>query len=121
MSAAFDVRAAENKIIPPFETVAVSIKLKCHLPDGYFMLLLGRSGLALTKKLTAVPGVIDSDYRDDIKAMLRNGSSQAFSVVKGQRVAQALLLPTYDVQWTAVPELDPAECVHRGFGSTGQH
>ena len=85
------------------------------------MLLLGRSGLAVTKKITAVPGVIDCDYRQDVKAVLKNGSSEAFPIVKGQRVAQALLLPTYDVQWTAVPELDPALCEHRGFGSTGQH
>ena len=118
LSAAYDLRAAKNVNIPPYSTVKVPLNLKVHIPDGYFMLLLSRSGLA-TKGILTMNGVIDADYIDEIHSVVQNTTGTTFTVTKGARISQALLLPTYDVHWASTPTLEPARIVHHGFGSTG--
>ena len=66
------------------------------VPKGYPLLLKSRSGLAL-KEITTVGGVIDSDYRGPIKALLHNSTSKPFRIKKGQRVSQAIFLKHIDV------------------------
>ena len=104
--------------LPPHQTTRVPLKLKVQIPAGYFMLLLSRSGLSL-KGVDTQAGVIDGDFRSPVSALLHNSTDEVFRVTKGARVCQALLLPTQDVEWKEVPELDPPDCHHAGFGSTG--
>ena len=88
------------------------------------MYLISRSGLA-AKGITIQGGVIDPDYRQEVKAIVRNSTSQPFKVQSGQRIAQAIFLPIVKAKFNLIAELDPeddpitGEPTHLGFGSTG--
>ena len=116
-SAAWDLWAAKTVTVTPGETVRVPIKLRLAIPEGYWLLLLGRSGLA-EKGITVSGGVIDADYRGQIQCLLSNKSAEPFKVQKGQRVCQAVLLPRLDAKFTRVETLPEPETSHPGFGST---
>ena len=80
---------------------------------------MSRSGLAL-KGITTVGGVIDSDYRGEIKALLHNSTSNPFKIKKGQRVTQGLFLKHQDVIFEANDDENLwNDLSHHGFGSTG--
>ena len=117
-SAAWDLWAAAPVTIPQGGTAKVPLKLKLAIPEGYWLLLLGRSGLA-SKGITVQGGVIDGDFREEIKCLLSNQSGETFKVQRGQRVCQAVLLPRLDAKFTRVDTLPEPETSHQGFGSTG--
>ena len=117
-AAAYDVWAHKAMRIPPGKTVRIPLNLKCAIPPGYFCLLLSRSGLA-ARGVLVVGGVIDSDYRGSVDALLYNTTETVFNVQKGQRIAQAVYLPVVDVVFEQQDAL-PATLRHTdGFGSTG--
>ena len=119
LSAAYDLRASKNTLIPAGQTVRVPLQLKLALPQGHFMLLLSRSGLAAKNGLFCQGGVIDGDYRSELCAIIYNSSREDFLVKRGQRITQAVLLPTYNVSWKEVDNLPSPEDSHLGWGSTG--
>ena len=119
LSAAYDLRASKNTLIPAGQTVRVPLQLKLALPPGHFMLLLSRSGLASKNGLFCQGGVIDGDYRSELCAIIYNSSREDFLVKRGQRITQAILLPTYNVSWKEVDNLPSPEGSHLGWGSTG--
>ena len=119
MSACYDLQSAKKINIPGKSTAKVDLRLRVAIPAGFMMLLLGRSGLSL-KNISLRGGVIDADFRSSIQAILFNGNEEDFLINKGQRVCQALLLPTLNVDWKEVDHLPPPPTQHSGFGSTGQ-
>lgn len=74
--AGMDIRAAENKIILPGQTVVIPTGLKVVIPEGYELQIRPRSGLSLNTPLRIVnsPGTIDSGYRDEVGVILSNTS-----------------------------------------------
>ena len=117
-SAAYDVKAHHALVIPPNSTGLVSLNLKVSLPSDHFMLLLSRSGLAL-KGITVEGGVIDPDYHQEVKAIIRNSTPVPFKIQKGQRIAQAIFLPLVKAKFNLVEHLEDEDHGHDGFGSTG--
>ena len=117
-SAAYDVKAHHALVIPPNSTGLVSLNLKVSLPSDHFMLLLSRSGLAL-KGITVEGGVIDPDYHQEVKTIIRNNTSVPFKIQKGQRIAQAVFLPIVKANFNLVEHLEDEDQHHDGFGSTG--
>ena len=123
-SAAYDVKAHGTVVIPPNGTGLVPLNLTLAIPEDHFMYLISRSGLA-AKGITIQGGVIDPDYRQEVKAIVRNSTSQPFKVQSGQRIAQAIFLPIVKAKFNLIAELDPeddpitGEPTHLGFGSTG--
>ena len=125
-SAGMDVRAAvpeddpillqagERAMIPPGLSVAI--------PQGYEIQVRPRSGLAAKHGLTCLntPGTIDSDYRGEIKVILVNLGQSAFTINRGERIAQLVLAPVIQLAWEEVDELDETERGEGGFGSTGK-
>ena len=89
------------------------------IPPGYFLLLLSRSGLAC-KGIVTLAGVIDSDYRGPVCALLANSSDENFILKKGQRCCQGVFLPTNDVCFEKKEKLDDTVRGIDGFGSTGE-
>ena len=69
--------------------------------------------------LTAVIGVIDSDYRGEIMVALYNHSNQAVTIAKGDRVAQLVIAPYIKANFQEVDELEDTVRGEGGFGSTG--
>lgn len=122
-SAAFDLYSTDRVEIEPGHMKAVSTGIAVELMRGYAMFIYSRSGHALKNfvNLQNCVGVIDSDYRGEIKVMLKNNSiSQSFYVDKGDRIAQAVIQQIPDFAFIEVPELADTQRGTNGFGSTGK-
>ena len=117
-SAAYDCWAAVTKEIPPRTTVRIPLRLRVAIPTGFFLLLLSRSGLA-SRGVTAEAGVIDSDYRGSVEAVLHNSNDKAFLVQRGQRICQGIFLQRLDAVFRRVEDLPAPDVAHHGFGSSG--
>jgi dUTP pyrophosphatase len=96
--------------------------VRVAIPDGYALLILPRSGLAMRFNVTVAnsPGLIDSDYRGEIGVLLANHSAESFTVRRGDRIAQAVLIPVTRIQWNEGETLDDTARGAGGFGSTGK-
>ena len=118
-SAAYDVKAHQTIVVPPNSTGVVPLNLRLATPNDHFLYLMSRSGLAV-KGITIEGGVIDPDYHQEVKAIIRNTTSHPFKVQKGQRIAQAIFLPIVKAKFNLVDTLsNEDEPSHQGFGSTG--
>lgn len=96
--------------------------IQVEIPQGYFGAVFARSGLSTKQGLRPANcvGVIDSDYRGEIKIPLYNDSGSTREVHCGDRVAQMVILPYAKVELEEVDELDNTERGTGGFGSTGE-
>ena len=125
-SAGMDVRAAvpdgEPMVLAPGARAMVPTGLSVAIPQGYEIQVRPRSGLAAKHGLTCLntPGTIDSDYRGEIKVILINLGQEAFTIQRGERIAQLVLAPVTRLAWQAVDSLDETERGAGGFGSTGR-
>ncbi len=120
-AAGMDVVSAEDVTIQPGARHAVATGLAMAIPLGFEIQVRPRSGLALKHGITVpnTPGTIDSDYRGELKVILINHGIEAFSIVRGDRVAQLVLAPVTQARWDEVAELDDTARGAGGFGSTG--
>lgn len=124
-SACFDLCAnsLETDIeVKPHETVMIGTGLCFEIPKGYVGLVFSRSGISSKRGLGIVNkvGVIDSDYRGEVNVGLLNHGTQTQTVIKGERVAQMMILPLPKVNLIEVDELSETERGTGGFGSTGR-
>jgi dUTP pyrophosphatase len=92
-----------------------------ELPPGFEAQLRPRSGLALKLGVTILnsPGTIDADYRGEVKVLLVNLGSEAFTVRRGMRIAQLVVARVEHVRIEPVSELGGTSRGVGGFGSTG--
>ena len=122
-SAAVDLLAAvtEDVVLTPGARTLIPTGLAIALPDGYEAQVRPRSGLALKNGITLLntPGTIDADYRGEIGIILTNLGQEDFTVERGMRIAQMLIVPVTRLTWNAVSSLDKSERGSGGFGSTG--
>ena len=117
-AAGLDLHAAETVCIEPgrHETVRAGVALA--IPTGHVGLIFDRSSVA-KEGLHTMAGVIDSDYRGEIKVMLLNTMPFPFLMRYGDRIAQLLIIPCLQHTVLEVNELDETERGSGGFGSTG--
>lgn len=122
-SAGGDLYSAEENqvIIAPNQTVLIGTGLAVEIPDGYVGLVYARSGLATKSGLAPANkvGVIDSDYRGEIKVALHNHSNEIRTVSQGERIAQMVIAPYLKVEYEEVDDLSDTARGSGGFGSTG--
>lgn len=137
-SAAFDIRAVitEGEIISidkhtnvknfavilyPEKQINISTGLYVAIPKGCAMLISGRSGNAMRYGISVTQGygVIDSDYRGEIKVFLTNHGDKPFAIANGDRIAQGIITPYIKAEWEEVTTLDETERGAGGFGHTG--
>lgn len=93
------------------------------VPGGCAAFVLPRSGLALKHGVTLVnaPGLIDPQYRGELKVlMLNTDPSEKYEVCAGDRIAQLVIQAVAYVEWEVVEELDNTKRDQYGFGSTGR-
>ena len=112
----------ESLTIAAGETVLVSTGLSVEIPEGYVGLIYARSGLATKKGLAPANkvGVIDSDYRGEIKVALYNQSSIPQTISAGERIAQLVIAPYLSAVFEEADELSDTLRGAGGFGSTGR-
>ena len=103
------------------ETAIVHTGLAAEIPAGYVGLICARSGLASKKGLAPANkvGVIDSDYRGELRVALHNHSQYECSIEPGERVAQLVILPYAAAQFEEAESLSGTDRGAGGFGSTG--
>lgn len=95
--------------------------LRMAIADGYEVQIRPRSGLALKHGISIVnaPGTIDSDYRGPVGVILINLGEHDFTVTHGMRIAQMVVAPVVQAQFTVADALDDTPRGADGFGSTG--
>lgn len=123
-SAGYDLCAClkEEQVILPGETVMIGTGIAIGIPSpDCAAFLYARSGLASKNGIAPANcvGVVDSDYRGEIKVPLRNWGSQLFVVHHGDRIAQMVLAPVYLPVLEEVSQLDGTKRGQGGFGSSG--
>ena len=108
-------------VIKPHETVLIPTGIALELPEGLAGLIYARSGLATKKGLAPANkvGVVDCDYRGEVKVSLHNHSEIAQTVAVGERVAQLVITPYITAEFVTVDELSETVRGAGGFGSTG--
>ena len=92
-----------------------------EIPSGYYAAIYARSGIASKRNLRPANcvGVIDSDYRGEIKVPLFNDSNENQIIENKERVAQMVIMPYLNVTFNEVENLSESNRDKGGFGSTG--
>lgn len=111
----------EDVTIAPHATVLIPTGIAMELPIGYAGLIYARSGLATKKGLAPANkvGVVDCDYRGEVKVALHNHGEQAQTVACGERIAQMVIAPYLTAAFVECEELSQTVRGEGGFGSTG--
>jgi dUTP pyrophosphatase len=106
----------------PGTVSAIPCGFAMALPSGYEAQIRPRSGLAAKNGISLVntPGTIDPDYRGEVKVLLINHGKDPFTVTRGMRIAQMVVLPVPRVEWMISDKLPETKRGAGGFGHTGQ-
>lgn len=106
----------------PHTTAMIPTGLAMEIPEGYFGGVFARSGLASKESLRPANcvGVVDADYRGEVKVALHNDGDVVRVITPGQKVAQLVVVPFLSVEFDEVAELSETVRGAGGFGSTGK-
>lgn len=109
--------------IAPHVTAMIGTGLALAIPAGYFGGVFARSGLASKQGLRPANcvGVIDADYRGELRVFLQNNGTETQTVENGERIAQLVITPCLDIEIEETDELSETLRGAAGFGSTGTH
>jgi dUTP pyrophosphatase len=123
-SAGMDLYAAvhEDVVMAPKGIHLVPTGYRIELPEGYEAQIRPRSGLALKNNIGILnsPGTIDSDYRGEIKVILKNFGDEKFIIKRGDRIAQMIIAPYIRISWDEVESIDDTYRGSGGFGHSGK-
>ena len=123
-SAGADLYCAEEHEISVCsgQKCSIGTGISMEIPEGYVGLVFARSGLACKNglRLCNSVGVIDADYRGEIKVVLHNDSEYVREIKPGERVAQMIVMPYPKVSFIEVEELSDTVRGASGFGGTGR-
>ena len=117
-AAGYDICSNEDTLVPAGKNCLVSTGLSMQCPYGTYARVAPRSGLAV-KGIHVGAGVIDRDYRGEVKVLLTNLSDGDFTISKGDRIAQIVLEKIDTPEPTVVESLEDTTRGDGGFGSTG--
>ncbi len=126
-AAGADLRASldskDQLVIKPGQRVLIPTGLAFEIEPGYEVQVRPRSGLSLKSNLLVVnsPGTIDADYRGEVKIIMGNFGTEDTIINHGDRVAQMVLAPIHQAQFSVVDSLSDTERGTGGFGSTGKN
>ncbi|UTP39587.1 dUTP diphosphatase [Phenylobacterium sp. LH3H17] len=124
-AAGMDLRAAVPEdapvVLAPGARFPVPTGLAFAIPSGFEGQVRPRSGLALKSGITCLnsPGTVDADYRGEVKVILINHGGEAFTIRRGDRIAQMIIAPVIQAVLAEVADLDDTVRGAGGFGSTG--
>jgi dUTP pyrophosphatase len=120
--AGYDLSCLESFVLRPGERRMVPTGVAIALPQGVAGLVTPRSGLAHRYGISCVnsPGLIDPDYRGELRVILINHGEETFRAHAGDRIAQLVLVPYWAPELRVVEELPESERGENGFGSSGR-
>jgi deoxyuridine 5'-triphosphate nucleotidohydrolase len=119
LAAGLDIYVIEDLTIQPGERVLARTGLAVAIPEGYYGRLAPRSGLATKKGLDVLAGVIDADYRGEIRCLLYNTGDEAIHLPAQSKICQLIIekIITPTAVWG--DEISDTDRGSGGFGSTG--
>jgi len=122
-AAGMDLPAAldSDLVLKPGARALIPTGLAIALPEGYEAQIRPRSGLAARFGVTVLntPGTVDADYRGELKVILNNFGKDSFTVERGMRIAQMVIVPVIQAELKETDILPNTERGESGFGSTG--
>ncbi len=112
----------EPVVIEAGETKFIGTGIAAELPEGTVGLVCARSGLASKKGLAPANkvGVVDCDYRGELKVAIHNHGKEPQTVECGERIAQMVITPYITAEYEEAEELSETVRGEGGFGSTGR-
>lgn len=113
-----DLFANEEVEIQPNEVKIVPTGLRIEIPDGYEIQVRPRSGMTVKTNIITQLGTVDSCYRGPLGVMMYNHGNEVYTVHKGDKIAQAVLAPTYHGNFLVTDSLSETDRGEGGFGST---
>jgi dUTP pyrophosphatase len=123
-AAGMDVCAAvrQDTVLAPGQIRLLPTGFAMALPRGYEAQIRPRSGLAVKYGIGMInaPGTIDSDYRGEVMIALINLGRSAYTVRRGDRIAQMVIQHVHQARLEVVEHLDPTARSTGGFGHTGR-
>ena len=122
-AAGYDLYSTETVSIRPHETALIGTGWAMEFPIGYFGAIYARSGLATKEGLRPANcvGVIDSDYRGEVKVALHNDTNTLKTITAGDRIAQLIVMDYFFISdFEEVNVLSDTSRAEGGFGSTGK-
>ena len=124
LAAGMDICAAmENETtLAPGAIRLIPTGFAMALPPGFEAQIRPRSGLAVKHGISLVnsPGTIDADYRGEVKIALINLGNAAYTVRRGERIAQMIIQRVYQARLEIADKLDETDRSDGGFGHTGK-
>jgi dUTP pyrophosphatase len=120
--AGYDLSCVESFVLRPGERRLVPTGVAIALPEGVAGLVMPRSGLAHRHGIACVnsPGLIDPNYRGELRVVLVNHGEEMWRAHAGDRIAQLLLVRYWAPELRVVEELPESERGADGFGSSGR-
>lgn len=119
-AAGYDLTSIDTLTLQPGEIRLVSTGIACALPSGTYGRIAPRSGMSVKTGMIINAGVIDEDYRGEIKVCAQNPTPRAIEISAGMRVAQMVIERIMTPETQLVDELPETVRGSSGFGSTGQ-
>lgn len=120
LAAGADLCCVEAVALESGERKLVPTGLAVEIPPGFYGRVAPRSGLAVKHGIDVLAGVIDADYRGELKVPLINLGQQAIRFEAGERIAQLIIEQAAMCDYVWVEELGDTERAEGGFGSTGR-
>lgn len=119
--AGLDLYARAQGFIRPGDSHKIPVGFMIAIPGGHVGIIMPRSGLSWADGIAIMGGVIDSNYRGEVHAILHvAASNRQFLYSFGDRVAQMIIVPCVRAELEAVADLDATVRGTAGFGSSGR-
>lgn len=120
-AAGLDLYCPFHVIVPSDSQKRIPLGVAVEIPKGYMGLLVPRSSMSKTPLRCANSvGVIDSDYRGELSIAYENISCENYTIFRGERIAQLIIMPISIVDIEEVQELSGTERGTGGYGRTGK-
>ena len=118
--AGMDLFSCEDLEIAPHSKALISTGLRVAVPKGHGGFVWDKSGIAVKNHIKTMAGVIDSNYRGELKVALANLGNEHYKIKKGEKIAQLIIKPVVNPEVIETEELPEDETRgERGFGSSG--
>lgn len=115
----FDIFSLEDTVILKGEAKLLKTGIIVNIPDGYWVQITGRSSSFWKRRLFVVDGVIDQEYRGELKIGVFNTNNETAVINAGDRLAQIIIWKKEDINYAEVDHVDKTSRGSNGFGSSG--
>lgn len=107
--------------VPADSQKKIPLGIAVEIPQGYMGLLVTRSSMSKTPLRCANSvGIIDADYRGELSIVYENISCSDYTMFRGDRIAQLIIVPIAIVDVEEAQTLSETERGDGGYGSTGK-